>query len=109
MFEKRTKNVKIKDNCTSVLVNVDSDPKRGNIETVAVCYQGFDLDGTKEEAVGNAEFICFCFNLQQKYDIGLFEKLVVFLEDALSPHTNLELQQMESYGKQLLNDIKQNK
>ena len=31
-------------------------------------------------ANANAEFICFCFNLQQKYDIGLFEDTVIALE-----------------------------
>ena len=31
---------------------------------------------TSEEAKANAEFITYCFNLQQKFDIGMLEELV---------------------------------
>ena len=36
---------------------------------------------TAEEAKANAEFIAYCFNLQQRFDIGKLEEMVEFLEE----------------------------
>jgi len=35
------------------------------------------------DLVGNANFIASCFNLQQKYDIGLFEETISSLQEVL--------------------------
>ena len=42
-------------------------------------YVGFDA----EEQIANAEFITYCFNLQQKYDIGMLEITVKTLASIL--------------------------
>lgn len=64
----------------------------------------------------NAEFICFCFNLQQKYDIVLLEECVRLLEyinknfdDVYENAIHLNTWQHKSLieVKQLLNNIKQ--
>lgn len=36
---------------------------------------------TAEEAKANAEFITYCFNLQQRFDISKLEEVVEFLSD----------------------------
>lgn len=112
MFENITKNVKIGDGCTSVLVNMDADLKKGNIETVCICYQGFDLDGTKEETHANANFIAHCFNLQQKYDIGLFEETVSQLQQILDYWDSGNFTRdplMLGNTRRILSELKQNK
>lgn len=45
----------------------------------------------KDEAIANANFIKFCFDLQQKYDIGLFEELIKAVE-------NISFTKKEYYG-----------
>ena len=35
----------------------------------------------RNEYEDNAKFIAYCFNLQQKYDIGMMEKIIDFLQD----------------------------
>lgn len=39
---------------------------------------------SNEEAQGNAQFIAFCFNLQQRYDISKLEEAVRLLETQIS-------------------------
>ena len=42
-----------------------------------------NVDVNIDEERANAEFIAFCFNLQQKYDILKFEECVLLLEKQL--------------------------
>jgi hypothetical protein len=72
-FENITKNVELTNNKS--IVNLDHNAKDGNIGIVATCFVGFDVEGTIEDTGANAEFIAHCFILQQKLDIGCFEKL----------------------------------
>jgi len=67
------------------------------------------------QAKQNAEFICFCFNLQQKYDIGLFEETVELLS-TLTEKFDYKKQSIYSFAmndidkaKSLLLKLKQNK
>lgn len=76
MFENITKNVIIKD---STVFNADCNESKGYIKTVAQCYCGFDMARTAKEAIENAEFIAFAFNLQQRFDISKLEEAVEML------------------------------
>lgn len=79
MFEKITKNVNLSSDF--IIENLDYNSKIGNIETVATCCVGFNIRNTYEEAKANAEFITFCFNLQQRFDIGLFQQVILKLSE----------------------------
>lgn len=60
----------------------------------------------------NAEFVCFAFNLQQKYDIGLFEETVSQLQKILdywdSGNSTRE-KTMWDRTRSILTQVKQNK
>ena len=80
MFEKITKEVTLQNDV--VVMNNNYDYKIGNIEAVAICYTGFNSPDTIEEAKANAEFITYCFNLQQKYDISKLEEAIEIIESS---------------------------
>lgn len=62
--------------------------KCGNIP---ICSTSYARKDRWDEYYDNAKFIAYCFNLQQKYDIGLFEELIKAVE-------NISFTKKEYYG-----------
>ena len=56
-------------------------------DLIATIHKQGDNDGQGypplDEAKANAEFITYCFNLQQKYDIGMLEEAVMRITSLL--------------------------
>ena len=64
-----------------------------------------------EQEKEDAQFVAFCFNLQQKYDIGLFEealRMIEHLSDSLEEEYGHSLSICDD-ARELLDRIKQNK
>ena len=80
-FENITKGewVFIEDEKGSPIISLE---EHENIATVNDCNNFGNCD--HETAKANAEFICFCGNLQQKLDISCYEEVVKALEEIKS-------------------------
>lgn len=89
---------------------------KGRVFSDECCVYGYDDNGIchcsedRNEAEANAEFIAYCFNLQQKYNIGMLEEAVKTLASLLEELYSFSLPTSMNYeieqSEKLLSKIK---